>query len=179
MKPTSITLYLALAIVVTQMACQSMAGKMASDIRDIDIEAEKAAIREVVAAETWAYYQQDFTSWKNTYVNAPYFRMYGYWEGYPEKVKYHNGFESLQTVKQEQFQQNRTLWQGSIEESTNENFRIYPEVAWYTFDQVSYDKATRKLLGRSLETRILEKHNGQWKIAYLGFHYFPGEADHS
>ena len=46
-------------------------------------------------------------------------------------------------------------------------------MAWYTFEQYSYEKDTRKLLGKSLETRILEKENGQWKIAYLGYHYFP------
>ena len=44
---------------------------------------------------------------------------------------------------------------------------------WYTFEQSSYEKITHKFLGKSLETRVLEKENGRWKIAYLGFHYFP------
>lgn len=50
------------------------------------------------------------------------------------------------------------------------------DVHWYTFEQLSYEKGTRKQVGRSLETRILEKHNGKWKIAYLGYHYFPGDG---
>ena len=65
------------------------------------------------------------------------------------------------------------IWAGSIEERINENFRISKDMAWYTFEQFSYEKGTRKQVGRSLETRILEKHDDKWKIAYLGYHYFP------
>lgn len=139
----------------------------------IDIEKEKEAIQRVIAKETESYYKQDFESWKSTYVNAPYFREYAYWEGYPEKVRYYNGFDTLRNFKKAQFDQNRTLWKNSIEVRSNENFRIYPDVAWYTFDQVSFDSTKTKVLGRSVETRILEKHSGEWKIAYLGFHYLP------
>jgi hypothetical protein len=46
-------------------------------------------------------------------------------------------------------------------------------MALYTFKQSSYKKDTRKFIGKSLETRTLEKENGEWKIAYLGFHYYP------
>ena len=61
----------------------------------------------------------------------------------------------------------------ATEERSNENFRITKDMAWYTFEQDSYEKDTRKFLGKSLETRILEKENGEWKIAYLAFHYYP------
>lgn len=139
----------------------------------IDFEKEKAAIRAVIAKETESYYRQDFEAWKSTYLDSPAFRKYGYWEGFPEKVTFHNGFESLKAEKKKQFDANETLWQGSTEERENENFRISNNMAWYTFEQFSYEKDTRKLLGKSLETRILEKHDGEWKIAYLGYHYFP------
>lgn len=142
-----------------------------------EIEKEKKAIKEVIARETEAYYKQDFIGWKNTYVDQPYFRSYGYWEGYPEKVRYYNGFDTLQSFKKRQFDQNKTLWKGSREERKNENFRIYPGMAWYTFEQISYAANTGKILGRSVETRILEKQNGEWKIAYLGFHYLPDAVD--
>lgn len=137
------------------------------------IEAEKEAIRRVIANETETYYRQDFEGWKSNFVNTDYFRQYGYWEGFPEKVQYFNGFDTLQQFKRLQFEENRTIWKGSYEKRLHENFRISPEMAWYTFEQESYDGATHQFLGRSLETRILEKHNGQWKIAYLAYHYFP------
>lgn len=138
-----------------------------------DLEKEKAAIKNVIAKETESYYKQDFEAWKNTYVNEPYFREYGYWEGYPETVRVYNGFDTLRRFKKKQFDENGTLWKNSVEERSNENFRIYPDVAWYTFEQVSYDSTKTKIYGKSVETRILEKHNGNWKIAYLGFHYLP------
>ena len=143
----------------------------------LDFEKEKAAIQAVIAKETESYYKQDFDSWKSTYLQSPEFRKFGYWDGYEEKVIARNGFESLATEKKKQFEANETLWKGSTEERSNENFRITNEMAWYTFEQNSYEKDTRKFLGKSLETRILEKVNGEWKIAYLGFHYFPLKAE--
>ncbi len=142
----------------------------------VDYEKEKAAIRAVIAKETESYYKQDFEAWKSTYLQTAAFRKFGYWEGYPEKVVANIGFESLATEKKKQFDSNETLWQGSTEERTNENFRITANMAWYTFEQNSFEKGTRKFLGKSLETRILEKENGEWKIAYLGFHYYPEKA---
>lgn len=158
------------ACVALAFALVRCASKAAS------VENEKAAIRAVIAKETEAYYKQDFEAWKATYVNEPHFRSYGYWEGYPEKVRYYNGFDTLKNFKKVQFEQNRTVWQASVEERSNENFRIYPDAAWYTFDQVSYDSTKTKVLGRSVETRILEKRAGEWKIAYLGFHYLPNDT---
>ncbi len=146
------------------------------EICTVDYEKEKAAIKAIISKETESYYKQDFEAWKGTYLQSSAFRLFGYWEGYPEKVVSNLGFESLAKVKKEQFDSNETLWQGSIEERTNENFRISTNMAWYTFEQNSYEKDTRKFLGKSLETRILEKENGEWKIAYLGFHYYPAKA---
>jgi hypothetical protein len=142
----------------------------------VDFEKEKAAIQAVIAKETESYYKQDFVAWKSTYLDSPAFRKFGYWEGYENKIESYIGFESLAEVKKKQFDANETLWQGSVEERSNENFRISPEMAWYTFEQDSYEKDTRKFLGKSLETRILEKENGVWKIAYLGYHYYPTEG---
>ncbi len=139
----------------------------------VDFEKEKAAIQAVIAKETESYYKQDFEAWKSTYLDSPAFRKFGYWEGYENKIEAYNGFQSLADVKKKQFEANETLWQGSTEERSNENFRISNDMAWYTFEQNSFEKDTRKFLGKSLETRILEKENGEWKIAYLGFHYYP------
>ena len=162
-------LLMAIALIVCFASCQNPPAA-------IDFEAEKAAIQAVIAEETEAYYRQDFEAWKSTYLDSPAFRKYGYWEGYPEKVVFYNGFESLAKEKKAQFDADATLWQGSVEERENENIRISGDMAWFTFEQYSYEKDTRKLLGKSLETRILEKQDGRWKIAYLGYHYFPEET---
>lgn len=148
---------------------------LSTDQTGMDLEAEKAAIRKVVLNETETYYKQDFEGWKNCFVNATYFRQYGYWEGYPDKVRYFDGFDTLAKVKVLQFKENRTYWKGSYEKQSNENFRIYNDIAWYTYEQESFDGKTHEFLGKSVELRILEKHNGEWKIAYLGYHYLPLE----
>jgi hypothetical protein len=162
-----------IALIMVVIAMNLFTSCSSSIAEDNGFEKEKEAIKAVIAKETEAYYRQDFEAWKSTYVNASYFRSYGYWEGYTEKVRQYNGFDTLANFKKKQFEENRTFWVGSTEERSNENFRIYDDVAWYTFDQVSYEKDTRKILGKSVETRILEKHNGEWKIAYLAFHYLP------
>lgn len=162
-----VLLFFALALLLSR--CQSPE-------KPLDLEAEKAAIRAVIAKETESYYRQDFEAWKSTYLDDPAFRKYGYWEGFEQKVEYCNGFAALAEQKKKQFEADATIWKGSTEERRNENFRISRDMAWYTFEQYSHEKDTRKLLGVSLETRILEKHDGAWKIAYLGYHYLPDTA---
>lgn len=141
-----------------------------------DPEAEKAKIIAVIANETETYYRQDFEGWRKNFLESPAFRQYSYWDGWPEKVKFYNGFDALKADKQKQFEEDRTIWKGSRETRANENFRISRDMAWYTFEQSSFEKDTDKFLGKSLETRILEKVNGEWKIAYLGYHYFPKDS---
>jgi hypothetical protein len=139
----------------------------------VDTEKETAAIKAVIAKETESYYKQDFAAWQSTYMDSPQFRKYGFWEGHPEKVISLNGFAALRDEKKKQFESNATLWQGSTETRANENIRVSRDMAWYTFEQNSYEKGSNKLLGRSLETRILEKAGGEWKIAYLSYFYYP------
>lgn len=149
------------------------ANTLSAQVLNNNLEKEKTAIRSVINNETETYYKQDFEGWKKNFVNATYFRQYGYWEGYPEKVRYYDGFDTLQKVKASQFKENRTYWKGSYEKRLNENFRIFKDVAWYSFEQESFDGKTNEFLGKSLELRVMEKHKGEWKIAYLGFHYLP------
>jgi hypothetical protein len=172
-KKNPLKIYALVAVVVIMffhVACQRPAAS------DIDFEKEREKIKAVIANETETYYKQDFEGWKANFLNDPAFRQYSYWEGWPQKIQFHNGFSALEAFKKAQFEEDRTLWKGSRETRENENIRIGTDMAWYTFEQNSYEKDTDKFLGRSLETRILEKVNGEWKIAYLGYHYFPEEV---
>lgn len=53
----------------------------------------------------------------------------------------------------------------------NINMRIYKDLACMTFDQYGEDTGdpTMDMPGLSRETRILEKHDGKWKIVYVGW----------
>jgi hypothetical protein len=61
----------------------------------------------------------------------------------------------------------------------NLNLRTARNVAWITFDQYGLDtgELDTDMPGISRETRILEKHNGEWKIAYVGWLLVGGDAD--
>jgi hypothetical protein len=109
------------------------------------IEAEKEAILQTIATETEAYFNEDYELWKNQFVDEDYFMRIGYWEGYPNKVSYHEGFEALRTEKKLQFEQGATQWSGSEQTRENLNFQIYDEVAWVTYDQLSLDPETGEL----------------------------------
>lgn len=139
------------------------------------LESEKEAIMETIVTETEAYFRQDYELWKDQFVDSPYFMRIGYWEGYPNKVSYHHGFDTLRTEKKLQFEENATQWAGSEQTNENVNFRIFNDVAWVTYDQVSTDVEMGEHLGRSKEIRILEKVDEKWRLAYMGFYYLPSE----
>ncbi len=138
---------------------------------EINIEAEIAAIQETIATETEAYFKEDYELWKDQFVDELYFMRIGYWEGYPNKVSYHEGFDTLRAEKKLQFEQGATQWGGSEQTRENLKFRIYDEVAWVTYDQLSMDPETGEHLGTSKEIKILEKIDRRWRLAYLGFYY--------
>lgn len=145
-----------------------------STSQQVDLEKEKAAIMAVIQKETESYFAKKFEDWKSTYLQSSRFRRHGYWEGWDDKVRSVNGFDAL--VDQVKYDFDSTLkseWDGCIEERSNENLNISNNMAWYTFEGASYQKDTRKLLGKALGTRVLEKVNGEWKIAYLGYHFYP------
>lgn len=51
------------------------------------------------------------------------------------------------------------------------NLRVSGNVAWLTFDQYGLDtgEPDMDMPGRSRETRLLERHGGEWKIVYVGW----------
>jgi hypothetical protein len=57
------------------------------------------------------------------------------------------------------------------------NLQVRGDVAWLTFDQYGSDTgdARMDMPGLSRETRILERHAGQWKIVYVCW-LLAGEA---
>lgn len=136
----------------------------------IDYEKEKAAILKVLEGESAAFWNKDFDGYASYWLHEDYIRTLGWWkqggvtvvEGWEERgsrTKSH-----METSPE----QNATATQVRRE---NINLRVYPEVAWMTFDQYGADTGDTlmDMAGLSRETRIFEKHNGEWKIAYVGW----------
>src|SRR5262245_11011040 len=56
---------------------------------------------------------------------------------------------------------------------TNMNIRVAVDMAWVTFDEYAPESGdpAKDMPGRSREVRFLEKHDGEWKIAYSLYLY--------
>lgn len=166
MKPL---LYLFLFSCLVVSACQTNPGP-APEANAIDYEREEVAIMAVIDGESAAFWNKDYEAWASYWVHAPYVRTMGWWadggvtvvEGWDER--------SMRTQEHMEASPEANPTASQVRRE-NVNLRIFKDVAWLTFDQYGEDTgdALMDMPGRSRETRILEKHDGQWKIAYVGW----------
>ncbi len=110
---------------------------------ELGIEADKAAILETIATETEAYFRQDYEVWKDQFVDAPYFMRIGYWEGYPNKVSHHHGFDTLRTEKKLQFEElaehvTKLKMPADYLPADNDNWLAMPEGTTFLFMSMCY-----------------------------------------
>ncbi len=144
-----------------------------------EYEAESEKIMGTIHAEYKAYFIKDYEAWQSKFVHEDYLKFWGYWEGYPEKVRQYNNWEELDVDKRKRMAGEITAYwdENAGMEIRDLNVQIRGEVAWVTFKQISRDQKTGEFLGEALETKILEKVDGEWKIAYLNFLYLPTEEE--
>ncbi len=143
---------------------------------EYEVESEK--IMNTINEEFKAYFVKDYEAWQSQFIQEDYFKYWGYWEGYPEKIRQYNTWEELDIDKQKRMAgETKAYWDGNNVgmDIRDLNLQIRGDVAWVTFKQISRDQKTGEFLGEALETKILEKEKGEWKIAYLNFLYLPME----
>ena len=129
---------------------------------------EEEAIKKVIIDETEAFWNKDFQQFSSYWVHEDYVRIVGWWEQGGVTVRkgwsvIGGRMENLMIKNPEKNHQNVTR--------ENFNIRISGNMAWVTFEQFGTDTGEKDMdmPGLSYETRILEKHNGAWKIAYIGW----------
>jgi hypothetical protein len=135
---------------------------------EIDYEKEERAILALIDKESEAFWDKDFERWAACWVQAPYIRTMGWWErGGITVVK---GWEERGPRTKEHMADNPEPNPQNVVRK-NINMRIYQDAAWVTFDQYGKDtgEPDMDMPGLSRETRILEKHDDQWKIVYVGW----------
>lgn len=166
---TPITLTLLLALLIT--ACQTEPAPPApAGAEAIDFEKEKEAIMAVIDGESAAFWNKDFDKFATYWAHGPHIRTMGWWkdggvtvvEGWEERAK---------RTKEHMEQSPEPNPTATNVRRENLNIRIFKDVAWLTFDQYGADTgdSLMDMPGLSRETRILEKEDGQWKIAYVGW----------
>ena len=131
----------------------------------INIEAEKAAIIAVIEEETNAYVDRDFARFADTYVQdetcirlsagEDSYNLVEGWDtmgkNFEESFKEESDYENLKFVK------------------TNYRVKVFNKGAWAIFDEtVSADLEGEHMEVTMIGTRLLEKVEGQWKIAFVG-----------
>lgn len=128
---------------------------------------DERAVMAVITAESEAFFNKDLEGFSRCWMHAPFIRRLGWWTrgGVSDVV----GWDQLLTRTREMMldlpEPNR-----SAEELRRENLvvRVIGDMAWATFDQYAPDTGEPDvdMPGLSRESRVLEKHAGEWRIAY-------------
>ena len=134
------------------------------------LEREKAAILDVIDRQAAAFWAKDFDRWADTWVHAPYVRRVGWsatggvvsvegWDAIGARMKKSMADDPAPNLTPAKLVRDHL------------NFRIQGDIAWVTFEQhgVATGDIKFDMAGLSYETRIFEKHDGKWKVAYLGY----------
>ena len=135
-----------------------------------DAQDDATAVMNVIEAETAAFYNKDFDAFARCWVHAPYIRRLGWWTR--GGVSDRRGWETLGACTMELFRENPEP-NRTANEVRRENIvlRVGHDMAWVTFDQYGPDtgEPDMDMPGLSREARVLEKHDGEWKIAYHNY----------
>lgn len=170
MKTSRYAFLLAFSLVFSSCSISVKNDDDATSATTVDYEKERQAILAVIEGESAAFWDKDYDKWASYWVHEPYIRTMGWWqdggvtvvEGWDRRAERSKGNFTKSP------EANPTATRVRRE---NMNMRIYPEVAWLTFDQYGEDTgdSLMDMPGLSRETRIMEKHDGEWKIAYVGW----------
>ncbi len=129
---------------------------------------EEASIKTVIEGEINASFNGNYDNWAGYFVHEPYVVWMQAWkDGYVSWVGWDDiGKEAKNWIRPER--------KGTITFNGNYDYkiRIYNNASYVSFRC----KSTRISQGQSnvsdsMEVRLLEKHNGSWKIAYLSSIY--------
>lgn len=133
-------------------------------------EAEAQAVMNVIKAETNAFWMKDYDALAQCWLHSPDVRILGWWARGGISVR--EGWESIGALFRQLMEDNPTPNPESANvRRENINIRVTDQMAWVTFDQYGADtgELDMDMPGLSHETRILEKHDGAWKIVYTGW----------
>ena len=128
------------------------------------------AVMHIIEEETNAFWLKDYERWANCWVHAPYIRMTGWWARGGISVT--EGWEALSANLKRVMEANPIPNPTSAQvRRENINIRVSENMAWVTFDQYGADtgEPDMDMPGLSHETRVLEKHDGQWKLVYVNW----------
>jgi len=141
------------------------------------LQVEHAAIRLLIEAETKAFWNKDFEAWARCWVQERHVRRWGWW-GSRGGITLRDGWEQqaerMQALMLANPKPNVSVAGVSRHKMT---IRASGDLAWVTFDQSAPATGDgMDVAGVSHEMRVLERHEGEWKIA--GLFFLQSSLDH-
>lgn len=137
----------------------------------IDVEQEKKAILETLNNETKAAFKRDYEAWKENWVHDPNIsKVYVDFADstFSESIWWKKISEFVKTFIEEHPKPE------PIPELLDEiNVRLYGNGAWVTYEQQD------SIRGLKRETRLMEKVNGEWRIAGMQTTIYGFETEQS
>lgn len=141
---------------------------------------ERDAIIGRIEEEMRAFWEKDWDAWTECWVHEPYVRREGWWSlgGITHVVGWDTIRERMKARFDENPLPNRTAQEFHM---SNMSLRIGTEIAWITYDLRAPDTGEPEMdmPGLTRETKILEKHDGNWLLVYVGYlHQSVEQVDH-
>jgi len=157
-KNELIATFLSTALLCT-VSCQEVSNNVEESTIDqeIDYEEEKAAILQTLNNETKAAFRRDYEGWQEKWVHDPAItKTYMNFKdsGFSESVGWNEVSSFVKTfIEQHPEPEPVPTLLDDID------VRLYGDGAWVSYEQQD------SLRGLKRETRLMEKINGQWRIA--------------
>ncbi len=162
---------LTMILVLNTMGCKEADSteKKEVAIEDINIEAEKSAILNTLNSETRAAFQRDYEGWQKHWMHDPDITK-TYLDFSDSTLSESVGWKEIsQYVKT--FMEEHPEPEPLPKPLDDIEVRLYGNGAWVTYQQVD------SLRGLKRETRLMEKVDGDWKIAGMKTTIYGFEED--
>jgi DNA-binding CsgD family transcriptional regulator len=137
-----------------------------------DDEGDRVEIVALIHAQRIGLWTRDYAAWSDCFVHADYTARWGYWAGGGPFVR--RGWADIARRAEAHMSNGEIPYNADYAYKTtveNLDLRVSGDMAWATYNQQypGYDYPGHLGPGLTHEFRILERHDGRWKIAVMGF----------
>lgn len=161
-----------LVLIAGVLACNQPAENDSASTKNFDEKVETAAIMKTIENETACFYKRDYTCWKENFVQADY--AFQAWNNPDGTFSAKTGWDNVDKNVASYLKANPVEQGGSSHpqvERRNMIVRFFSgNLAYLVWDQYNSDKDS-KLFVYSKDQRIMEKINGEWKIANVSSYW--------
>lgn len=128
-------------------------------------EADRALIVDLIHRSRAAIWTQDLAAYQSCFVHAGYTTRWN--ASARDGIFVRKGWDAIEERVRHLFADPRFRNPSYAHDTTVENLdlRISGDMAWATYNQIYPGESA----GPSYEVRFFERHEGQWRIAFLGF----------